>query len=220
VRRPHVSLKWEKIVNLRDYPRPKDDTGIGVHWNAGFPAAIGLGDIRDKWIPELKALGVKWVKVARSDGGMAFIELLLEHDLMPIVRLYRPQPNPGILDATALAAVADHVAAGVRYFEFNNEPDQGWEWQSGTVPSDGLQLVARNALIDIEAILARGGYPGIPAVAPGSQWDIVGEICRQGGRDLLREPVWMALHNYSFNHPLDYPADLGNQQGTPYSQEF
>ncbi len=207
-------------MDLRDYPRPKDDTGIGVHWNAGFPAAIGLGQIRQTWLPELKAMGVKWVKISRHDGGLDLATLLLQNDIMPVVRLYRYQPNPGTLDAAALAAVKDYVAAGVRYFEFNNEPDLGVEWQNTHLPSDAVEVVARNAIVDIEAILARGGYPGIPAIAVGCKWDLVAEICRLGRRDLLAQPVWQALHNYSLNHPLDYPYDAGNQEGAAYTQEF
>ena len=207
-------------MDLRDYPRPRGDTGIGVHWNAGFPAAVGLGQIRDFWLPELIASGVKWVKIARHDGGLDLAALLLKNDIMPIVRLYRFQPNPGVLDAAALAAVKDYVAAGVRYFEFNNEPDLGVEWRDNFVPPDAAAVVAANAIVDMEAILAAGGYPAIPALAPGARWDLVGEICRQGRRDLLAEPVWQAVHNYALNHPLDYPYDAGNQQGAPYAADF
>ena len=207
-------------MDLRDYPRPKGDTGIGVHWSPAFPNAVGLGQIRDFWLPELQALGVKWVKLARHDGGLELAELLLKHDIMPIVRLYRLQPNPGTLDEMTLRAVKDYVSAGVRYFEFNNEPDLGVEWQNARVPSDAMAIVAGNAILDMEAILAAGGYPGVPAVAVGTKWDLVGEICRLGRRDLLAQPVWQAIHNYSLNHPLDYPYDTGNQKGAAYTQDF
>ncbi len=207
-------------MDLRDYPRPKGDTGIGVHWGAGFPAAVGLGQIQDFWLPELQAMGVKWVKIARHDGGLELARLLLKNDIMPIVRLYRFQPNPGALDAATLAAVKDYVAAGVRYFEFNNEPDLGVEWQGNFVPPNAVEIVARDAIVDMEAILAAGGFPAIPALAPGARWDLVGEICRQGRRDLLAEPVWQAVHNYCLNHPLDYPYDAGNQQGAPFAPDF
>ncbi len=207
-------------MDLRDYPRPKGDTGIGVHWNAGFAAAIGLGQIEQIWLPRLIEMGVKWVKIAHHDGARGFVDLLLKNDIMPIVRIYRPQPNPGTLSKTELAAVSDFVAAGVRYFEFNNEPDMGVEWQGGEVPLNALSIVARNAIIDMEAILERGGYPGIPALLPGSRWDLVGEICRLGRRDLLSQPVWQAIHNYSVNHPLDYPYDRVNQEGAPCSPEL
>lgn len=207
-------------MDLRDYPRPKDDTGIGVHWSAGFPAAAGMTQIRDIWAPELQALGVKWVKIARHDGALELAELLLSHGIMPIMRLYRPQPNPGRLDESLLRAVKDYVAAGVRYFEFNSDPDLAGEWQGGFLPADALAVVAQNAIADSEAILARGGYPGIPAVSPACRWDIVGEICRLGRRDLLAQPVWQAVHNFSFNRPLDYPADAGSREGRPYSADF
>ncbi len=207
-------------MDLRDYPRPKDDTGIGVHWNAGYAAAIGLGQIEQIWLPRLLGMGIKWVKISDHDGALGFADLLLKNGIMPIVRIYRPQPNPGVLNAQQLKAVSDFVSAGVRYFEFNNEPDLGVEWQGGEVPLDGAPTVAANAIIDMEAILQRGGYPGIPALRPGGRWDLVGEICRLGRRDLLSQPVWQALHNYSADHPLDYPYDLVNQEGAPCSREL
>ncbi len=207
-------------MELRDYPRPKDDTGIGVHWNAGYAGAIGLGQIEQIWLPRLRGMGIKWVKISDHDGALGFAELLLKNDIMPIVRIYRPQPNPGALSPQQLKAVSDYVSAGVHYFEFNNEPDLGVEWQGGEVPLDGAPTVARNAVIDMEAILQRGGYPGIPALRPGGRWDLVGEICRLGRRDLLSQPVWQALHNYSANHPLDYPYDRVNQEGGPCSREL
>ena len=207
-------------MDLRDYPRPKGDTGIGVHWSAGYPAAVGIGQIRDFWLPEIQAMGVKWVKLAQYDGGLEMSEFLLKNDIMPIVRLYCLQPNPGVLDKKVLRAVKDYVAAGVRYFEFNNEPDMAIEWQGNFVPPDAVKIVARNAICDMEAILAAGGYPAIPALTVGSKWDLVGEICRQGRHDLFAEPVWQAIHNYSINHPLDYPHDAGNQSGAPYTQSF
>ena len=207
-------------MDLHDYPRPKGDTGIGVHWNAGYAAAIGLGQIEQLWLPQMFDMGIKWVKISEHDGAFGFVELLLKNDIMPIVRIYRQHPNPGTLSPVALAAISDYVSAGVRYFEFNNEPDLGVEWSSGEVPLDGATISARNAIVDIEAVLQRGGYPAIPALRPGGRWDLVGEICRMGRRDLLSQPVWQALHNYSANHPLDYPYDRVNQEGAPCAPEL
>lgn len=207
-------------MELYEYPRPKDDTGIGIHWRAGSPAAVGLDKIRQYWIPELKEMGIKWVKIANHQGALPFVELLLAEDFMPIVRLYRPAPNPGHLDEAAHQALDAFVRVGVSYFEFNNEPDMGEEWQSGTVPAHALETVAENAIIDMETILERGGMPAVPAVSTGSQWDIVGKIVEKGRADLFDGPVWQAIHNYARNHPLDYPYDLGNQEGSPYTQEF
>ena len=70
--------------------------------------------------------------------------------------------------------------SGVRYFEFNSEPDRDSEWRGGRVPANGLELVAEDTIANCEAILERGGMPGIPALANGSQWDLVGKIVAMG----------------------------------------
>src|SRR5690606_19317696 len=110
-------------MELHEYPRPANDTGIGVHWSAGFASAIGIGKIRDIWIPEMKAMGVKWVKIFNHDGAIDFAELLLSEGFMPIVRIYRPSPNPSTLDIREIVHLDAFIRAGVHYFEFNHEPD-------------------------------------------------------------------------------------------------
>jgi hypothetical protein len=62
--------------------------------------------------------------------------------------------------------------------------------------------------------------PAIPALANGSRWDLVGRIVAAGHRDLLDGPVWQAIHNYAGNRPLDYPYDIGNQEGGAYTERF
>ena len=62
--------------------------------------------------------------------------------------------------------------------------------------------------------------PAIPALANGSRWDLVGRIVAAGRRDLFDGPVWQAVHNYSRNRPLDYPYDIGNQEGAAFTDRF
>jgi len=207
-------------MELNEYPRPANDTGIGVHWTVGYSAAIGLSKIRDFWIPELKAMGVKWVKVFNHDGALDFCDLLLAEGFMPIVRLYRPSPNPGRLGVKELVHIDALIRSGVRYFEFNNEPDVDAEWKGGRVPVNGLDITVDNTIATLEVILERGGMPAIPALANGSRWDLVGRIVAAGRRDLLDGPVWQAIHNYSRNRPLDYPYDIGNQEGAAFTERF
>jgi len=211
-------------MDIYQYDRPPGDTRIGVHWSPGRPLSIGLDAVRNRWLPLLIEMGVKWVKMLHPDG-LPLAELLIENDIMPIVRLYRYRPNAhdaekGTLGTNELAALADYVAAGVRYFEFNNEPDVPTEWQDGQ-PNDAdvaQEIVARNAIVDMEAIIKAGGYPAIPATAVSTRWDLLGEIIRQGGQSLLEGPVWWAIHNYDINHPLDYPYDEVNQNGKQLTQ--
>ncbi len=207
-------------MELHEYPRPINDTGIGIHWAPGFAASVGLARIREQWLPELRALGVKWVKVYNHDGALDFTELLLAEGFMPIVRIYRPTPNPGRLSLREIVHVDNYVRAGVRYFEFNNEPDRDSEWKGGRVPANGMELVAEDTIVNMEAILERGGMPGVPAVAVGSAWDIVGKIVAKGRKDLFDGPVWQAVHNHARNRPLDYPFDIGNQEGAALTERF
>ena len=73
-----------------------------MHWTVGYATAVGLARIREFWLPELRNMGVKWVKIFNHDGAIDFCELLLAEGFMPIVRLYRPNPNPGRLGVKEL----------------------------------------------------------------------------------------------------------------------
>jgi hypothetical protein len=210
-------------MKLSEYPRPPEDTGIGIHWAPGPAASVGLGEVKDFWIPELKAMGVKSVKLLH-DGGLNVAEAFLENGIMPIVRIYRYQPNSedpeeGTLSERELAIVKEFVDAGVKYIEFNNEPNLSTEWKDKKKPPNAEEIVARNAIKDMEAIIKLGGYPAIPALSVGCNWDLIGSIIEQGGKDLLDGPVWIAIHNYDLNHPLDYPYDEVNQTGKEITPE-
>lgn len=207
-------------MDLYTYPRPEDDTGIGIHWVTGYPAAVGISRIREYWLPELKALGVKWVKLPNHDGALDLVELLLVEGIMPVVRLFRPNPNPGRLGVRELVYVDSLIRAGVHYFEFNHEPDKDAEWKGGRVPKDALQLVVEDTAANMEMIMERGGMPGLPALSGGSSWDLVGALVEAGHRELLDGPVWQAIHNFPRNRPLDYPYDIGNQEGAAYTERF
>ncbi len=207
-------------MELHDYPRPANDTGIGIHWTTGYATAIGMRQIRDFWIPEMKALGIKWVKIYNHDGALDFAELLLAEGFMPIVRIYRPTPNPSRLDVKDVVQVDAFLRIGTRYFEFNSEPDRDAEWKGGRMPANGINLVVENTIANLEIILERGGMPAVPAVANGSRWDLVGKIIAFGRKDLFAGPVWQAIHNYPRNRPLDYPYDIGNQEGAAYTYRF
>lgn len=207
-------------MELHEYPRPANDTGIGVHWTVGFASAVGIARIRDFWIPEMKAMGVKWVKIFNHDGAMDFVELLLAEGMMPIVRLFKASPNPSTLDVREVVHLDAFLRAGVRYFEFNSEPDRDAEWKGGRLPANGLDLVVENTIANLDIILERGGMPGIPAVSNGNRWDLVGKIVARGRKDIFNGPVWQAIHNYTLNRPLDYPYDIGNQEGAAYTQRF
>ena len=192
-------------MNLHAYPRPADDTGIGIHWCAGVGAATPEM-VEEFWLRELIELGVKWVKIADQRNALQLSQTLLAGQIMPIVQIVRDAPGPGPLSATELEAVEQLVQAGVRYFEFDSEPDRAAFWGRERLPADALAVTARTAAANMEAVLERGGLPAIPALTPEGDWPLAEEIARVGGDALFDQPIWLAIHNYSCNRPRTIPT--------------
>ena len=206
-------------LQLSDYPRPHNDNGRGVHW---APMIEHISDTAwTFWLDELKAMSITWVKLFDDGRGSALplCKLLLAHDIMPIVRLVRPNAGISPLPAEALAAVQELVGAGVRYFESINEPDLPTTWPSGRRPATWLETVTENFLADAVMILDAGGLPALPAMAFSGQVKMVQRILDLGKADIFSRGVWVAIHNYALNRPLDYPFDPVNQEGRPLTQD-
>ncbi|MCY4410353.1 MAG: hypothetical protein OXC27_07805 [Caldilineaceae bacterium] len=206
-------------MDLHTYPRPADDTGIGIHWCAGVGAAPPEM-VEGFWLRELIELGIKWVKIADQREALQLAQTLLAGQIMPIVQLVREAPGPGLLSAAELDVVEELVEAGVRYFEFDSEPDRAAFWGQGRLPADALAVTAQTAAANMAAILERGGMPAIPALTPEGDWQLVEEIGRAGGDTLFDKPIWLAIHNYSSNRPPHYPEDAVHREGAPLAREF
>ena len=206
-------------MQLRDFPRPPDDNGRGIHWSASLyhPQGRELAF----WIQQLESMHIKWVKLLDDGGGssLELCETLLAHGIMPIVRLYRREPNPGHIGGREEDTIRRLVALGVRYFETNNEPDVPAEWKGGHIPANWLDLVVDHFIIDADKVLSLGGYPAVPAMGVGSKVNFVARVVERGREDLFRYGTWLAIHNYTLNHPLDYPYDPVNQEGAPLTRE-
>jgi hypothetical protein len=206
-------------MHVEDFPRPANDNRRGIHWSASVyhPA----GSTVDYWIAELRAMGIKWVKLL-DDGGDSSLELckrLLAAEIMPIVRIFRATPNPGAIGSREIDTIKLLVAAGVRYFETNNEPDLSAEWKDGYVPPDWMNIVVDNFIIDADTVIRLGGVPALPALSIGNKANLIELVVQKGRADLFSSGAWVAVHNYTLNHPLDYPYDPVNQAGAPVSQE-
>ena len=205
-------------MRIDEYPRPKDDNGRGLHWSARIYHPTGA-DL-DYWIDQLQAMQIKWLKLL-DDGGGSSLELcrrLLAADIMPIVRLYRGEPNPDAIGGREVDTIKRLVDIGVRYFETNNEPDLPAEWRI-PMPPNWLEIVVDNFIHDADLVLGAGGLLALPAMGPGSKDNPIAMIVNKGRRDLFERGCWVAIHNYTLNHPLDYPDDDVNQLGVPLTRE-
>jgi len=206
-------------MQLQDFVRPPDDNGRGIHWSASIYHQGGQS--LNYWVQELEAMNTKWVKILDDGGGSSteLCEQLLARGIMPVVRLYRREPNPGHIGGREEDTIRSLVARGVRYFETNNEPDLSVEWQGGHKPPNWLDIVIDHFIIDADKVLGLGGYPAVPAMGVGSQVNPVALVVERGREDLFQHGAWVAIHNYVLNHPLDYPYDSVNQEGTPLTPE-
>lgn len=207
-------------MRIEDFPRPPDDNGRGVHWSARLYHDAVYPSL-DHWIEQLAAMKIKWVKLLDDGGGsgLAFSQKLVAAGIMPVVRLFLAQLNPSYLSSRELDTVSRYVDIGVRYFESNNEPDLPAEWQNNAKPDNWLEIVVDNFIRDADGVLARGGLLALPAMGPGSRDNPISLVVQKGRRDLFERGCWVAIHNYTLNHPLDYPYDDVNQTGRPLTQE-
>jgi len=217
-------------MTLADFPRPTGDNGRGLHGSA-LPGWTGGAEGYDYWIRELVEMGIKWFKVV-DDGGdsLPWCEKLLDAGIFPIVRILRrdpppndtPEPNPGHIGAAEEQTIRRLIAAGVRYFETNNEPNLSVEWKHNAMPGNALEcakLVALNWLFDARLILSWGGFPGLPAISSGGTMDLMGALVTLGRADILLEGCWIAVHCFGGNRPLDFPDDAVNRAGQLLTSE-
>jgi hypothetical protein len=210
---------------LRAFPRPPQDNGWGVHWAPTLFAQPK--EVVDYFVGEAQSMGIKWVKFLNGDSPKLdheyLVRLLVARGLMPIMRVYKPfnEPYEHLLELTRTA-----VLLGVSYIELYNEPNIAG--RAGGWREDERISVTR--LVDLwlpaaDAITQAGGYPALPALAPGGDYDdlkflheFLDELKARGKADVLRR-AWLPLHNYFLNHPIDYPYDDVNLHSTLLSAD-
>jgi hypothetical protein len=206
-------------MELHEFPRPPQDNGRGVHWSL----SVYEWGKRDWsfWAEQLQAMKIKWVKVMDDGGGSALplARRLVDLEVMPVVRLYWEEQNPGNIGQRGRETVRRFVQAGAVYFETNNEPDLALEWKDRHRPPNWLDIVVDNFIIDADIILGEGGYPAVPAFGVGTLRDPFSTIVERGRRDILDGGAWAAIHNYCLARPLEYPNDPVNMHGEPISEE-
>ncbi len=210
--------------------------GLVMHLGANKDYPLGRPEHYDKWIRHLHEMGFDGVKVLLGDEAMHdpgegekrpvdAVRRLVSEGFVVVVRLYRHQPNPGILTSKHLRLVEHLVRMGVRFFETNNEPNLLTEWKDEQFLPDAAVNVGHAWWIDANNVIQVGVYAGMPACSPGGDIDdiafmddFMGVIAGHAPDGFL-DNVWIAVHNYVLNHPLDYPDDVVNRTGVPISEE-
>jgi hypothetical protein len=222
-------------MNLIDYPKPKNLSKRGMHWSASCYPEEGHWQDNLAWCADM---GIGFIKFV-EDGGGSGINVYREcwkRDMIPVVRLYIGTPGQcGPREADAIKRIADTL--GFRtYFELCNEPDLPIEWGNNR-PTDWL-MRSINAYCDYAPkVWGAGGLPGTFALASGAitqrRIDEQGNVLDPVGINFIKIIVdrlggparaqaigmWLSDHNYTINHPPDYPSDAVNQEGQPLTME-
>lgn len=196
-------------MRIRDYPRPRGDTGIGFHW---FPDLYHYDDsYLDTFLPLLKSMGASWLVILshpQRSIPASFIRGLLEEDIEPVVQL--STPYIAFLKQDELRELCERYASwGVHYISPFKEPNLASRWPKWEedLPERFMDLLipCLETIYEVEGII-----PLFPPLSPGGDfWDTVFlEACldilnRQKKRPLY-EKMAVAIENYAFNKPLTW----------------
>lgn len=225
-------------MRLSDYPKPVRDNGRGVHW---IPYTWGQVTsehrrVADELCDQLRAMNIRWVLVlVGMDEAWPANEYLVRRlvgddpahpQIMPILRLgdrldaqaldklARGEPV-GMVCSRLREVLRFYRALGVSYFQLYNEPNHPDEWSDRIVPAEAAQIVAALWVEAAREVLAAGGLPGLPPLAPGGHWpggddlDMLAQLLDEidvrltaSERERLYDRMWVGIHNYTLNRPV------------------
>ncbi len=202
-------------MNLRDYPRPKNDNGIGLHFRLDLVETENKPHISQgvEWLQQINA---KWTLIAGQDWSQIgkAARLVWDAGIMPVCRLVCKIDKPYIDWENGVKTLHD---LGIpAYMQIFNEPGDSREWNSEQPD------VARFGEKWGEAaarVLEAGGMPGMGGVLGQDEWLAAFNAVQQAGRMDIWDKAWFCVHNYGSNHPPTYPYDDVNQKGIPCTPE-
>lgn len=159
-----------------------------------------------------------WVKLLAFEAEyLDDAEDFLSMGITPYLRIYRPRWGARPLDRIMRDQLRAYASAGVRWFEFYNEPNLGIEWPEGTAPDwrnydTMIRPLMDNWLDWAEYVISLDGYPGFIPLAESADLPFAAvpwmdafltymfENHYQRFRDVLASGGHCATHPYIFNH--------------------
>ncbi len=198
-------------MNLEQYPRPDNDTGIGFHYSL-LPSHLGVEAGRF-WLPALESLGARWLVVRLTDSKIVASGLFsaLGRAGIETVALLDP-PEVGSLSRKAVSDAASACAkVGVRYMAVYDRPNCVDKWNTSEwFRPNPAQRLADCLFPCMQAVADKGLIPVLPALDPcGDYWDIgfLNEILRllvSSRYSPLVESMALGIRNFAYNRPLGW----------------
>jgi hypothetical protein len=188
-------------LSLRDWPRPANDNGWGMHFLVNpYPSEEEI----DRNIQRLLDLRIRWALVLYGDEIQlrklaprfrdAGIMVVWRKYLRPYERYYEWGRDIAILQEFGLPP----------YMQLYNEPAVPAEWDGKPIDQ---ALFLENLMDACEDVYNAGGYVGLQFVSEDWLRAALREIkARQGERLFGR--MFFVPHCYGMNHPPDYTEDI------------
>lgn len=191
---------------LKDWPRPDQDNGLGIHFLlSGYYDDAEL----DKEIVRIQSLHFKWALVIYADENQlqAAASKFKQAGIMVVwrkaLRPYQRYSDWG-RDVQIL-----QYAGMPPYMQLYNEPEVPAEWDGKPIDTN---LFIGNLMQAVKDVYNAGGYPGIQLVDEDSLRMFIDQIySRDGGAVFQR--MFFIPHAAGLNHPPDYVEDTNGVLG-------
>lgn len=210
--------------DLSKYPRPTKANGIGDN-GLGLDFRLNVLETDKKpyvtqCVQLMQSVHMSWSLIAVQD----FLQMRRAANacwavgIMPVGRLVWPinKPYPDVVGYLQQL----HADGIPGYIQLFNEPSNPREWRPGKDGKLHIKIAQFGATwADLAiAVYDAGGYPGINALDQDEWLAAYNSVAAKGRLDIF-DRAWWSLHNYGGNHPIDYPLDDVNQNGTPVTPE-
>lgn len=182
----------------------------GLHVASAFQTPLELDRYSSPsfgWA-KLLAAGTEYV----DDAGW-----LIERGITPVVRLYLGRWGAAPFNRQLRDITVQFVRAGVKWFEFYNEPNLGVEWPEGFDPDwrdvdNVIRPLMDNWLLWAEFMISMGCYPGFISLAESDhpkyaavRWmdaflNYLAQNHFERFRYVLANGMYVATHPYILNH--------------------
>jgi hypothetical protein len=174
-----------------------------------------------------------WVKlIAVWDEYVNDSRDFINLNITPVLRPYRARWGAAPMDREMRDQILLYARAGVKWFEFYNEPNLGIEWPEGFDPDwrnmqDVIRPLMENWLVWAEFIISLGCYPGFISLAESDvlQYAAVpwmdaflrymADYQYERFRNVLANGMYVATHPYIFNHFYQQQPGGGPRSARP-----
>lgn len=203
------STRPPSALPLKDFPRPPNDNGRGIHFGLDVSP-----DSLANFIPRCVELGIKWILFYAGDEmqGEKCAVAAWQAGIMPVIRP-KCKIDGGAPNWSAFVQnIKQHNIPA--YIQIYNEPGDNREWRGERTPREYEGIFARNFAGAATQVYEAGGYPGIQILGY-DEIKAAADAVKFNGQTKIWDRAWFSLHNYGVNHPPNYPYDEVSQKDHP-----